>query len=326
VAGARPRGATREGKDVTLLFFTHPAGIAHDPGPGHPEAPVRLRTVLEAVEKAAIPGLERREAPEASLEQIRRVHPEPYPTRILEAVPSSGYARLDADTVVCPASGEAALRAAGAACAAVDGVVAGKARAAFCAMRPPGHHAEPMQAMGFCLFNSIAVGAMQARRVHHLSRLAILDFDVHHGNGTQDIFWDDPDTLYVSTHQSPLYPGTGRATERGIKGNVLNCPLPPGTGGAAWRQVVERHVLPLMDSWRPELVLISAGFDAHAADPLANLMLVEDDFAWVTRELARIAGRHANGRIVSVLEGGYDPPALARSVVAHLRALAEEDH
>ncbi len=326
MAGAGPRGATREGKDVTLLFFTHPAGIAHDPGPGHPEAPVRLRTVLEAVEKAAIPGLERREAPEASLEQIRRVHPEPYPTRILEAVPSSGYARLDADTVVCPASGEAALRAAGAACAAVDGVVAGKARAAFCAMRPPGHHAEPMQAMGFCLFNSIAVGAMQARHVHHLSRLAILDFDVHHGNGTQDIFWDDPDTLYVSTHQSPLYPSTGRATECGIKGNVLNCPLPPGTGGAAWRQVVERHVLPLMDSWRPELVLISAGFDAHAADPLANLMLVEDDFAWVTRELARIAGRHANGRIVSVLEGGYDPPALARSVVAHLRALAEEDH
>jgi acetoin utilization deacetylase AcuC-like enzyme len=192
-------------------------------------------------------------------------------------------------------------------------------------MRPPGHHAEPMQAMGFCLFNNVAVAAMQARRVHHLSRLAILDFDVHHGNGTQDIFWDDPDTLYVSTHQSPLYPGTGLATERGVEGNILNRPLPPGTSSAAWRRVVERDVLPAIDAWRPELVLVSAGFDAHAADPLANLMLVEDDFAWVTRELAGVAGRHAKGRIVSVLEGGYDPAALARSVVAHLRALAEED-
>lgn len=306
-----------------LLFYTHPSGMAHDAGPGHPEAPVRLQAILRAVDEAAIPGLLRREAPEATREQIARVHPEPYPSRILGSVPERGYVRIDADTVISPGSGEAALRAAGAACAAVDAVIGGEAAAAFCAMRPPGHHAEPMEAMGFCLFNNIAVAAMQARHVHKLSRLAIFDFDVHHGNGTQAAFWDDPDTLYVSTHQSPLYPGTGRAGERGIKGNILNCPLPPGTDGPAWRRTVERQVLPMIDRWAPQLILISAGFDAHAADPLAGMELVEDDFAWVTRELVALAARHSGGRIVSCLEGGYDPPALARSTVAHLRALAE---
>ena len=220
-------------------------------------------------------------------------------------------------------SGEAALRAAGAACAAVDAVMAGPVRHAFCAMRPPGHHAEAMEAMGFCVFNNVAVGALQARAAHGLSRLAIFDFDVHHGNGTQAIFWDDPDTLYVSTHQSPLYPGTGHLHERGIKGNILNRPLPPGTGSEAWRRVVERDVLPAIDHWRPQLVFISAGFDAHMDDPLASMALVEDDFAWVTRELCGIAGRHAEGRVVSVLEGGYDAAALARSVVAHLQELTE---
>lgn len=308
---------------MTLLFYTHPAALAHDPGPGHPEAPVRLRKVLEAVEAAEIPGLVRREAPLATLDQVRRVHPEPYTSRILNAVPAEGYARLDSDTVVSPASGEAALRGAGAACAAVDALLAGEARRAFSAMRPPGHHAEAMQAMGFCLFNHVAVGAMQARHVHKLSRLVIFDFDVHHGNGTQASFWDDPDMLYISTHQSPLYPGTGTAGERGSKGNVLNRPLPPGTDGAAWRRVVEQDVLPAIDRWRPELIFVSAGFDAHAADPLASLALTEEDFAWVTRELVRLAEIHAEGRIVSVLEGGYDPPALARSVVAHLNSLAE---
>jgi acetoin utilization deacetylase AcuC-like enzyme len=308
---------------LTVLFYTHPSGIAHDPGAGHPEAPVRLRAILQAVEAASIPGLERREAPEATREQVQRVHPAAYVERILGAVPASGHVRLDSDTVMSPASGEAALRGAGAACAGVDAVMAGEAGAAFSAMRPPGHHAEPMQAMGFCLFNNVAVAAMQARHVHGLSRLAILDFDVHHGNGTQDAFYHDPDTLYVSTHQAPLYPGTGYATERGIKGNILNRPLPPGTDGPTWRACVERDVLPAIDRWRPELLLISAGFDAHSSDPLASMMLEEDDFAWVTTELAAIAARHAMGRIVSVLEGGYDPPALGRSVVAHLRALAE---
>ncbi|MFO1039118.1 MAG: histone deacetylase family protein [Geminicoccaceae bacterium] len=309
---------------MTLLFYTHPSGIAHEPGVGHPEGPIRLQTVLRHVEEANIPGLVRREAPEATLDQIRRVHPEPYPTRVLESIPTEGFRRLDSDTVVCPASGEAALRAAGAACAAVDAVMAGEAKAAFCAMRPPGHHAEAMEAMGFCLFNNVAVGAMQARWQHKLGRLVIFDFDVHHGNGTQDTFFDDPDTLYISTHQSPLYPGTGLVSERGIKGNILNRPLPPGTAGPAWRRIVARDVLTAIDNWRPQMIFISAGFDAHAHDPLANLALDESDFAWVTTELVALARKHAEGRIVSVMEGGYDPEALGRSVVAHLRVLAED--
>ena len=308
---------------VSLLFFTHPSALAHDAGPGHPEAPVRLQAILRAVDEAALPGLERREAPSATRAQLERVHPAAHVEGILAAVPETGLRRLDADTVASPASGEAALRAAGAVCAAVDAVLGGEAKAAFCAMRPPGHHAEPRKAMGFCFFNSIAVGAMQARVVHGLERLAIVDFDVHHGNGSQAVFWDDPDTLYVSTHQMPLYPGTGAARERGPHGTIVNRPLPPGTDGTAFRAVVQHDVLPALDRFRPELLLVSAGFDAHAADPLAGLMLTEDDFAWVTRELVGVAGRHAGGRLVSVLEGGYDPPALARSVVAHLRALGE---
>ena len=306
------------------LFLTHPIAAAHDPGPGHPEAPVRMRAIHDAVAAAEIPGLVRREAPPAALDQIRRAHPGDYAERILAAVPSTGYRRIDADTVMSPASGEAALRAAGAACAAVDAVVAGEARAAFCAMRPPGHHAEAGTAMGFCLFNSVAVGALHARHVHGLAKIAIFDFDVHHGNGTQNSFYDDPDTLYVSTHQSPLYPGTGLVSERGIKGNILNRPLPPGTGSDAWRRVVERDVLPPIDAWQPQLIFVSAGFDAHAEDPLASMALFEEDYIWVTRELCALAERHCEGRIVSVLEGGYDPAALARSVVAHLKVLAEE--
>ena len=307
-----------------LLFYTHPVALQHEAGPGHPEAPIRLRTILRALEEADIHGLLRREAPQATLEQIHRVHPPRYTSRILGAVPQSGYVRVDADTVLNPYSGEAALRAAGAACAAVDAVMAGEAAHAFCAMRPPGHHAEAMEAMGFCVFNNVAVGAMQARSVHKLGRIAIFDFDVHHGNGTQNSFYDDPDTLYVSTHQAPLYPGTGHTSERGIKGNILNRPLPPGTGSDAWRRVVERDVLPAIDSWRPQLIFISAGFDAQAEDPLANLALIEEDFSWVTHELCARADRHCDGKIVSVLEGGYDPAALARSVVAHLKVLAEE--
>jgi acetoin utilization deacetylase AcuC-like enzyme len=306
---------------LTLIFYHHPAALEHDAGPGHPESPVRLRTVLDAVTKADLPLMERREPPEATVEQIARVHPEPYPSRILEAAPSSGYRRLDADTVISPGSLPAALRAAGAACAAVDAVVGGEARVAFSAMRPPGHHAEPDQPMGFCLFNNIALAAMQARVVHGLRRIAIIDFDVHHGNGTQAAFWDDPDILYVSTHQSPLYPGTGLLSERGAHGNILNRPMPPGTGSEHWQRVVRSDILPAMDAWAPEIVLISAGFDAHRADPLAQMRLTEADFTWLTEELVALADRHAKGRIVSCLEGGYDPPALARSVVAHLKAL-----
>jgi acetoin utilization deacetylase AcuC-like enzyme len=306
---------------LTLLFLTHPIAAAHDPGPGHPEAPIRIRAIEAAVAAADIPGLVRREAPQASLDQVSRAHPGSYVEDILAAMPKAGYRRIDADTVMSPASGEAALRAAGAACAAVDALMAGEARAAFCAMRPPGHHAESDRAMGFCLFNSVAVGALQARHAHGVRKVAVFDFDVHHGNGTQEIFWSDPDTLYVSTHQSPLYPGTGHVGETGAHRNILNRPQPPGTGSAAWRRDVERHVLPAIDAWKPELLLISAGFDAHEADPLAQMRLVEADYAWVTAELRRLAERHAQGRIVSVLEGGYDPGALGRSVVAHLQSL-----
>lgn len=305
-----------------MLFYTHPASLEHDTGPGHPERPDRIRAIMKAVEDAAIPGLVRREAPEADLEAIRRAHPEPYPSRIRAAIPWSGHAYLDPDTVVSHGSWKAALTAAGGAVAAVDAVLAGEDSRAFCCLRPPGHHAEPARAMGFCLFDNIAVAALQARHVHGIERIAIVDFDVHHGNGTQAIFWNDPKTLFVSTHQWPLYPGTGRETETGVANNVLNVPLPPGTDGKAYRAAVEAKVLPRLHAFAPELVLISAGFDAHARDPLANFELLEEDFAWITARLVELAERHARGRVVSVLEGGYDLTGLAASVVAHLLALA----
>ncbi len=309
---------------MSVILFSHPASLEHDAGPGHPEAPRRIRAILDAVEAVDPPWLLRREPPEASREQLARVHPEPYPAMILDGAPSSGYRRLDPDTAMSPGSAAAALRAAGAACAAVDAVIAGEAEAAFCAVRPPGHHAEPDRAMGFCLFNNIAVGAMQARAAHGIGRIAIVDFDVHHGNGTQAAFWNDPLTLFASTHQWPLYPGTGHESERGAHGNIVNRTLPPGADGARFRRLVEREILPAVDAFAPELLMISAGFDAHEADPLAQLRLHEEDFAWVTRELVALAARHANGRVVSCLEGGYDPPALARSVLAHLKALARQ--
>jgi len=260
----------------------------------------------------------------ASLDQVERVHPAPYPVRILEAEPASGFRQLDPDTALSPGSGEAALRGAGAACAAVDALLAGEAKRAFIAMRPPGHHAEPDRPMGFCLFNTVAVGAMQARHAHGLGRIAIFDFDVHHGNGTQASFWEDPETLYLSIHQMPLYPGTGAADESGTFGNIVNAPCPPGMSSAAWRRLVESRILPRIDLFRPQLMMVSAGFDAHMADPLAQLRLEEADFAWVTQQIVALAERHAEGRVIAVLEGGYDPPALARSVLAHLEALAGE--
>jgi acetoin utilization deacetylase AcuC-like enzyme len=305
-----------------MLFYTHPASLEHDTGPGHPERVERIRAITKAVDAAAIPGLVRRDAPEASLDAIRRAHPEPYPSRIRAAIPSAGLAHLDPDTVVSPGSWKAALTAAGAAVAAVDAILAGEDLRAFCCTRPPGHHAEPARAMGFCLFDNVAVAALHARHVHGIERIAIVDFDVHHGNGTQAIFWSDPKTLFVSTHQWPLYPGTGRASETGVANNVLNVPLPPGTDGRAYRAAVEAQVLPRLEAFAPEFLFVSAGFDAHARDPLASFELVEEDFAWITSRLVEIADRHGGGRIVSVLEGGYDLEGLAGSVVAHLRALA----
>lgn len=303
------------------MLYSHPACFDHDPGRVHPERPARLKAVLAALEEAEFDPLERREAPLASREQIVRVHSEAYYDQVMAAIPEQGQRGLDADTIVSAGSGEAALRAAGAVCAAVDAVMAGEARNAFCAVRPPGHHAEPEQAMGFCLFNSVAVGALQAREVHRANRIAVVDFDVHHGNGTQAMFWSDPDLLFASTHQMPLYPGTGSPTETGSANNILNLPLRPMAGTVEFRAAMSQTLLPRLAKFQPDLVLISAGFDAHEDDPLAALRFHEEDFGWATTEIVRVADSACGGRVVSTLEGGYDLDSLAVSAAAHARAL-----
>jgi acetoin utilization deacetylase AcuC-like enzyme len=305
---------------MTTLLYTHSACLEHDPGQHHPESPARLRAVLDALDTSEFGSLGRREAPEADLDDIARVHPRRFVEALLAAVPKSGHIDIDADTVMSPASGRAALHAAGAVVAAVDAVVAGEADNAFCAVRPPGHHAEPDRAMGFCLFNNAAVGALRARAAHGLARAAVIDFDVHHGNGTQACFYDDASLFYASTHQYPLYPGTGARRETGV-GNIVNVPLPPMAGSREFRQGFTGEILPALDAFRPEMVLISAGFDAHRRDPLAQLMLDESDYVWVTEQLLEIARKHAGGRVVSTLEGGYDLAALGSSAAAHVRTL-----
>ncbi|MGH8190444.1 MAG: histone deacetylase family protein [Rhodanobacteraceae bacterium] len=303
-----------------MRLYTHPACLEHDPGAGHPESPSRLRAVLDALEDSRFAALERVEAPRATREQLERVHGADYVDGIFASAPADGHARLDPDTVMSEGSLEAALRAAGAACAAVDAILRGEIRRAFCAVRPPGHHATRNQPMGFCLFNNVAVAAAQALEMHGLERVAIADFDVHHGNGTQDIFWHEPRAFYASSHQMPLYPGTGAADEHGC-GNVCNAPLPPGAGSSEFRAAWKEKLLPELDLFRPQLVLISAGFDADARDPLAQLQLKVDDFTWITERLVELADRHADGRIVSALEGGYDLDALRECTAAHVAAL-----
>ncbi len=305
---------------METLLVTHRACLGHETPPGHPECPDRLRAILAALEAEEFALLQRVEAPEASIEAIERVHPPIHVETILNGAPEHGFRRVDADTAMSPGSVEAALRAAGAVIHAVDEIMAGRARNAFCAVRPPGHHAEPDRAMGFCLFNNVAIGALHAREAYGLARIAVVDFDVHHGNGTQAAFETDSGLFYASTHQWPLYPGTGRAGERGI-GNILNETLPPGAGSAEFRAAFNASILPALERFQPEFLFISAGFDAHAADPLANLRLTEDDYGWVTTELAGLAARHCGGRVVSTLEGGYDLAALAASARAHVRAL-----
>ncbi len=305
---------------MTTLLYTHDACLTHDPGSFHPECPDRLRAIFHALAGPAFAGLQRREAPRADVEDLARVHPKGHIERVLGAVPKSGHVGIDADTVMSPGSGEAALRAAGAVCAAVDAVVKGEAANAFCAVRPPGHHAEPDRAMGFCLFNNVAIGALRAREVHGLERVAVIDFDVHHGNGTQAAFEEDASLFYASTHQYPLYPGTGDTTETGV-GNIVNVPLRPMAGSAQFRQAYSGTILPALDDFRPEMIIISAGFDAHKDDPLAQLQLDEGDYAWVTERLLACAARHAQGRLVSALEGGYDLAALGASAAAHVSAL-----
>ena len=301
-------------------LYTHACLLDHDTGPHHPERPDRLKAVFRALEAPAFADLDRLDAPAATREQIERVHPPAQVDAVLQSIPQTGLANIDADTVVSAASGIAAFHAAGALCAAIDAVVARATPNAFCAVRPPGHHAEPSRAMGFCLFNNVAVGAMQARAVHGLERVAVIDVDVHHGNGTQAFAWDDPNFFYASTHQMPLYPGSGRVAEKGI-GNIVNVPLQPGADGEAFRAAISEAVIPALRLFAPEVVMISAGFDAHARDPLANLNLVAEDYAWVTRELMAVAEEVAEGRVVSCLEGGYDLDALAESAASHVLAL-----
>ena len=307
---------------MPIALITHEACLDHDTGEGHPERPDRLRAVQAALAEAHFPDLLREQAPRASAEQLARVHDADYVRELLAIeVPEGTLAALDADTIVSPGSIEAALRAAGAAIRAVDMVMQGEAKAAFAAVRPPGHHARPATAMGFCLFNNVAVAAHHARDRWGLTRVAVADFDVHHGNGTQEEFWSDANLIFASSHQSPCYPGTGSAREQGTAHNVANAPLPPGSGSAEFRRAWQNVLLPALDAFVPELIIVSAGFDAHRRDPLAQLMLEAEDYAWITRELVALAGRHAEGRIVSLLEGGYDLEALAESAAAHVAAL-----
>ena len=306
---------------MSTLFITHPACLNHLTPTGHPERPDRLRAIERAFEDEKFQSLARVEAPAADLDTVALCHPREFAEEIRDATPAEGLVRIDADTSMSPGSFDAATRAVGAAMLAVDDVMTGKAANAFCAVRPPGHHAETVRPMGFCLFNSAAIGARYAQKKHGATRVAVVDFDVHHGNGTQEIFWSDPTVMYCSTHEMPLYPGTGAKSERGVHDTIVNAPLRAGDGGEEFREAFETVILPRLRVFSPDLVFISAGFDAHMRDPLANLNLTEADFGWVTRKIMEIADETAHGRVVSMLEGGYDLQALARSAATHVTAL-----
>lgn len=305
-------------------LFTHPACLGHVPPSGHPERPERLELALKSLKTKEFQSLVWGDAPEAPVAALSAAHAPELVEAILGPLDArakrDGFAQIDPDTCMSAGSAAAARRAAGAAMAAVDGVIAGSITNAFCAVRPPGHHAEHARAMGFCLFNNVAIAAKHAQNAYGIRRIAIVDFDVHHGNGTQDIFYDDAHVFYASTHQAPFYPGTGAASETGC-GNILNVPLPGGCTAGVFRAAYVDSVLPALAAFAPELVFISAGFDGHAADPLAGFLLSHSDFAWLTNEICAVAARTAQGRVVSVLEGGYDLDALAACVAAHVAAL-----
>ena len=304
---------------VTRLY-SHPIYLEHLTPPGHPERPDRLRAVQRVLDDERFEALDRVEAPQGDPATILYAHPEEFVSKVRAAIPESGLASIDGDTTVSPKSWQATLTAIGAANAAVDDVFAGTADNVFVASRPPGHHAEKTTAMGFCLFNHAAIAARYAQKTHGAERVAIVDWDVHHGNGTQDIFWDDPSVLYCSTHQMPLYPGTGALSETGA-GNIVNAPLSPRTGSDIFREAFNSRILPAIADFSPDLIIISAGFDAHHRDPLAEINLDEDDFDWATGKLMESAARHADSRLVSLLEGGYDLQGLAFSVAAHVGRL-----
>jgi acetoin utilization deacetylase AcuC-like enzyme len=306
---------------MPTLLVTHPACLDHRTPTGHPERPDRLRAINKALAAEEFSALIRAEAPAAPFETIALCHPMDYIEQLRDATPKEGMVRIDADTTLSPGSFEAALRATGGALFAVDEVMAKRVDNAFVAVRPPGHHAETTRAMGFCLFNSAAIAARHAQRQHGLTRAAIVDFDVHHGNGSQEIFWSDASVMYCSTHEMPLYPGSGARDERGDHDNIVNAPLRSGDGGPQFRAAFESTILPRLRAFGPDIIVISAGFDAHMRDPLASLNLLEPDFAWATQKIMQVADASAQGRVVSVLEGGYDLEGLAQSAAAHVTAL-----
>ncbi|MGB9164920.1 MAG: histone deacetylase family protein [Rhodomicrobium sp.] len=309
---------------MTTLQITHSSFINHDTGEWHPERPERMKAIEQALSSARFQNLITVEAPAATPDQVARAHPRAYVDQLEKKQPKTDLIALDdGDTIISPGSWEAALHAAGAAIYGVDEVMQGKANNAFCCIRPPGHHAEIAKAMGFCLFNNAAVAAFHAQAVYGAERVAVVDFDLHHGNGTQAIFWHHPSMFYASTHQMPLFPGTGGVTERGETGNIVNAPLRAGDGGAEFREAFETVVLPALHRHAPDLLIMSAGFDGHHSDPLGNLNLFEDDYAWVTQKLIDVARERCGGRVVSVLEGGYDLAALGRSVAVHVQTLLE---
>jgi acetoin utilization deacetylase AcuC-like enzyme len=305
---------------LPTLLVSDPVFLDHQVPPGHPERPDRLRAISEVLAGDRFTGLLRAAAPAADEAALALAHDRDYIALVRDSVPTEGFVRLDPDTAISPKSYIAARHAAGAAMLAVDEVIGGRVANAFVASRPPGHHAEADRAMGFCYFNNAVIAARHAQRRHGIRRVAIVDWDVHHGNGTQAIVWEDPSILYASTHQMPLYPGTGAVSETGV-GNIFNAPLSPGAGSSEFYEAFTTRILPPIDAFAPEVVIISAGFDAHWRDPLASIDLKEEDFAWATTAVMEVAGRHAGGRIVSLLEGGYDLTGLADSVAAHVAAL-----
>ncbi len=308
---------------MTVALFTHPACLDHDPGPFHPESPGRLRRIMQALDDPAFAALDRREAPRATAGQLGLVHDPRYVSDILSLERLADSQALDPDTIVGPGSVEAALRGVGGALAAVGAVMRGEADTAFVATRPPGHHAERARAMGFCLFASAAIAARHAQTEWGVRRVAVVDFDVHHGNGTQAAFWDAPDLFYGSSHQFPCFPGTGAAGETGAAGNIVNAPLPPGSGGARLLAAWTGAILPALDAFSPELLIVSAGFDAHEADPLAQLRVRTEEFGVLAQALLGRARQHCGGRMVSLLEGGYDLDALAESCALYVRTLLQ---